>query len=168
MKSPLNCEYSLTIFSQYLVNDIISKGIQDPDQLEDLFNTSLRRFGFEEDAYARQIVQKLRDDLHLFQYPSLALATINSYHYPSLALATSNSYQTIESQVLNDGAATVLSSHSSNVKEAADSPKAEPRRPLRAQTASKPTLRAASGEKLVRASSASRAAHVLAQRFNLE
>lgn len=137
------------------MNDIISKGIQAPDQLEDLFNTSLRRFGFEEDAHARQIVQKLRDDLHLFQYPSLALATINSY-------------QTIKSQVLNDGAATVLSSHSSNVKEVADSPKAEPRTPLRAQTASKPTLRAASGEKLVRASSASRAAHVLAQRFNLQ
>ena len=136
------------IFSQYLVNDIISKGIQAPDQLEALFDTSLRRFGFMEDMHARHIVQKLRDDLHLFQNPSLALATINSY-------------ETIKSQTLSGDTITVLSSHSSQFK-------AEQHTPLRAQTASKQTLRAVSGEKLVRASSASRAAHVLAQRFNLQ
>ena len=101
-----------------------------------------------EDMHARHIVQKLRDDLHLFQNPSLALATINSY-------------ETIKSQTLSGDTITVLSSHSSQFK-------AEQHTPLRAQTASKQTLRAVSGEKLVRASSASRAAHVLAQRFNLQ
>ena len=139
-------------FSQYLVSEIISQRIQASDQLEALFDASLRRFGYLKNSHAQYVIQKLRDDLHVFQNPGLALATINSYEMvQSSATQKHRAYETISA----------LSSHSSKFA-------AESRAQLRTPPASKDVIIAASGQKLVRASSASRAAQVLAQRFNLQ
>lgn len=132
------------------MNEIISKSIQASDQLEVLFEISLQRFGYTKNPHAQYVIQKLRDDLHLFQNPSLALATINSY-------------ETMQSTAQRRETISALSSHPSNF--AADlRTKLRLPTPLPARTA----LVTASGQKLVRASSASRAAQVLAQRFNLQ
>jgi hypothetical protein len=130
------------------VNEIISKGIQSSEKLEILFDASLRRFGYMNNTRAQYVIQKLRDDLHLFQNPSLALATINSY-------------ETIESSAHRQETISALSSHTPMFT-------AESRVQLRIPLAGRATLKSASGQLVVRASSASRAAQVLAQRFHLE
>jgi hypothetical protein len=135
-----------------LVNEIISKRIQASDQLDNLFDASLRRFGYSNNTHAQYVIQKLRNDLHLFQNPCLALATINSYEMvQSSATQRLETFETISA----------LSSHSSTFA-------AEPRTLFRTPTGGKDMLETASGQKFVRASSASRAAQVLAQRFNLK
>jgi hypothetical protein len=132
------------------VNEIISKRIQASDQLEILFDLSLRRFGYSTNMHAQYVIQKLRNDLHLFQNPSSALATINSYEMmQSSATRRHETFETISA----------LSSHSAKF-----STQSRARTPLPCND----ELLTASGQKLVRASSASRAAQVLAQRFNLQ
>ncbi len=131
------------------MNEIISKGIQSSDQLDNLFDVSLRRFGYVNNARALYVIQKLREDLHLFQNPSLALATINSYE---MIQPSAQRHETIAA----------LSSHASIFTAQSHM---QVRMPLVADRAS---LKTASGQVLVRASSASRAAQVLAQRFHLQ
>jgi hypothetical protein len=130
------------------VNEIISKSIQASDQLELLFDSSLRRFGYLDNMQARFVIQKLRDDLLLFQNPSLALATINSY-------------EMIQPDFKMRETISALSSHSPNFATSS-------RVQLRTQLPREAMLLSANGQKLVRASSASRAAKVLAQRFHLQ
>jgi hypothetical protein len=132
------------------VNEIISKNIQASDQLEVLFEISLQRFGYTKTMHAQFVIQKLREDLHLFQNPSSALATINSYE---MMQSSAEEHETISA----------LSSHPSN-----SAPDLRPKIRLPAPLLARATLVTASGQKLVRASSASRAAQVLAQRFNLQ
>ncbi len=126
------------------MHEIISKGIQSSDQLENLFDLSLRRFGYVNNKRALCVIQKLRDDLQLFQDPSLALAALHSYQ-------------------------TIQSSHQRRDATEAGSPQASffaagSRHPI----VDRLTMKTASGQTLVRASSASRAAQVLVQRFHLE
>ena len=117
------------------------------DQLNTLFDVSLRRFGYINNTRALFVIQKLKDDLHLFQNPSLALATINSY-------------EMIQSPVQRHETIAALSSHKTIFT-------ADSLVQLRMPIGDRATLKTASGQMLVRASSASRAAQVLAQRFNL-